>query len=50
MTTTEFLDYLAADAATRELCAELANLVAERRRLDAYLAFTEPATPTPRAA
>jgi hypothetical protein len=53
MTTTEFLDYLAGSAATRELAAELTPRVAERRRMDAYLAFAavpQTPAPTPRAA
>jgi hypothetical protein len=52
MTTTEFLEYLAASTTTRGLAREMAALVAERRRLDAYLAFAASGAPapTPRAA
>ncbi|HEY7136337.1 MAG TPA: hypothetical protein VIB48_14850 [Acidimicrobiia bacterium] len=52
MTTTEFLDYLAESTTTHGLAAQLASAVAERRRLDAYLAFEAPGAPapTPRAA
>jgi hypothetical protein len=52
MTTTEFLEYLAASTTTRDLASQLASVVAERRRMDAYLAFAAPGAPapTPRAA